>query len=295
MKYYLDTEFIEGPQTKRFLGINIGQTKPTIDLISIALVAEDGREYYAVSKDFNLYDAWNRYQWEQTGRLDLPGINRSICKRYWIRENVLMPIFFDFAVKDFENAHYKDERYRYHMPVDLELFKNVWGNDYKWFCKLIAKYGKPNEQIAAEICSFVNPDLGFHIEGYNVSDLKKPSHPTYQHFQKHNVGLHDNHFVAQPDFYAYFADYDWVVFCWLFGKMNALPKGFPQYCRDLKQVLDEKAIEKLVNIHPNRWPDLQHAIDYLKAKPNYPKKANEHTALPDARWNKQLHEFINHL
>ena len=56
MKYFLDTEFIEGNQ-KRFFG----KTKPTIDLISIGMVAEDGREYYAISKDFNLKEAWNRY------------------------------------------------------------------------------------------------------------------------------------------------------------------------------------------------------------------------------------------
>ena len=52
MKYFLDTEFLEGTQKKWF-----GQTKPTIDLISIGIVCEDGREYYAISKDFNLKEA----------------------------------------------------------------------------------------------------------------------------------------------------------------------------------------------------------------------------------------------
>lgn len=40
-----------------------------------------------------------------------------------------------------------------------------------------------------------------------------------------------------PEFWGYYADYDWVVFCWIFGKMIDLPKGFPMYCRDLKQSL----------------------------------------------------------
>ena len=44
MNYYMDTEFLEGPQPKKFLGIKYGETKPTIDLISIGIVAEDGRE-----------------------------------------------------------------------------------------------------------------------------------------------------------------------------------------------------------------------------------------------------------
>ena len=36
MNYFLDTEFLEGTQKKLF-----GQSKPTIDLISIGIVAED--------------------------------------------------------------------------------------------------------------------------------------------------------------------------------------------------------------------------------------------------------------
>lgn len=40
---------------------------------------------------------------------------------------------------------------------------------------------------------------------------------------------------AKPEFWAYYADYDWVVFCWLFGSMVDLPKGWPMFCRDLKQ------------------------------------------------------------
>ena len=54
MKYFLDTEFLEGTQKKRFLGIPYGDTLNTIDLISIGIVAEDSREYYAISKEFNL-------------------------------------------------------------------------------------------------------------------------------------------------------------------------------------------------------------------------------------------------
>jgi hypothetical protein len=60
MNYYLDTEFIEGQQSRLF-GIPT-KSLPTIDLISIGIVSQDGREYYAVSKDFNLKEAWNRNQ-----------------------------------------------------------------------------------------------------------------------------------------------------------------------------------------------------------------------------------------
>ena len=46
MKFWFDTEFIEDGRT--------------IDLISIGMVAEDGRQYYAVSSEF---DSNNASQW----------------------------------------------------------------------------------------------------------------------------------------------------------------------------------------------------------------------------------------
>ena len=48
MKYFLDTEFIEGFHKPLF-----GKKRHFIDLISIGIVCEDGREYYAVSNEFN--------------------------------------------------------------------------------------------------------------------------------------------------------------------------------------------------------------------------------------------------
>jgi hypothetical protein len=65
-KIFLDTEFLEGKQKIRipFTNISIGETKPIIDLISIGLVREDGSNYYAISKDFNLKEAWERHDVE---------------------------------------------------------------------------------------------------------------------------------------------------------------------------------------------------------------------------------------
>ncbi len=71
-----------------------------------------------------------------------------------------------------------------------------------------------------------------------------------------------------PEFWGYYADYDWVVFCWLFGSMIALPKSWPMYCKDLKQLLDELNIDKI------------------------PDPINEHNALADAIWNEKLHQHI---
>ncbi len=78
----------------------------------------------------------------------------------------------------------------------------------------------------------------------------------------------------KPVFYGYFADYDWVVFCHLFGRMIDRPSGFPAYCRDLKQMMDENGLTQ-------EWK-----------KENCPDPINEHNALADARWNMQLHREI---
>jgi hypothetical protein len=47
----------------------------------------------------------------------------------------------------------------------------------------------------------------------------------------------------EPEFWAYYADYDWVALCQLFGTMMDLPDGWPMYCRDLKQLLDDRRLE----------------------------------------------------
>lgn len=77
-------------------------------------------------------------------------------------------------------------------------------------------------------------------------------------------------FVGEaPEFWAYYADYDWVVLCQLFGTMMDLPKGWPMYCRDIKQLCDSLGNPKL---------------------PEQTGKA--HDALADAMWNRQAYDFL---
>jgi len=260
MKYYLDTEFIEGPQRRRFLGIHYANTKPTIDLISIGIVAEDGREYYEISKDFNLKEAWNRYQLEPDNKVGARiGCLPNQKKVYWIRGNVLKPIFDELILKESNEVFDSYER-QFLFNVSKDCIP-VCGNDftYKNFKALINKYGKTNNEIAEEIVSFTR----------NYSENK-------------------NEIWDKPEFYAYYADYDWVVFCWIFGKMIDLPKGFPWYCRDLKQILDEKQSELIKN-HGNI------NVVQIKEFDGYPKQTNEHNALDDAKWNKALHNFLDNI
>jgi hypothetical protein len=262
MKYFIDTEFLEGPQ-KTFWG----QTKPTIDLISIGIVAEDGREYYAISKDFNLREAWNRYDLKpNTGMGDAN--NLPPTKVYWIRNNVIKTIWEDLSDKEYHLTS------QYGVEHPFYSDKNFTYREVK---RLIGKYGKTNNQIAQEIVCFVNNTGIKHIP------FDPMKHPPFQDKW------------SEPEFYAYYADYDWVAFCWLFGKMMDLPKGFPMYCRDLKQMIDEVVQRSWKDVEDITYGHEGYTLESLKKRPEYPKQSNEHNALDDARWNKKLHDFLNNL
>ena len=135
------------------------------------------------------------------------------------------------------------------LHFELGVFKN-----------LIEIYGKTNKQIADQIKMFTLPDGKLNKHGY----------------------------LDDPEFYAYFADYDWVVIAQLFGKMMNLPEGFPFYCRDLKQSFDMTASKLFFKANPKS------AQMQLKASQMYPiQTTGLHVALEDAKWNKKLYTFLN--
>jgi len=210
MKYYLDTEFHEGFHKPLF-----GKKRHFIDLISIGIKAEDGREYYAISNEFNPKDADD-----------------------WVKKNVLAKL-----PSNYFNGYNVDE----------------------------AKLWKSNAQIAQEIFEFCTQD---------TLSIEKA-----RFYNKNYNGI---------EFYAYYADYDWVLFCSLFGRMIDLPKGFPMYCKDLKQILDDKADEKIMEIENKIEGKTRFELSLEKIKSHYayPEPTDEHDALADAKWNFDLYKFI---
>jgi hypothetical protein len=312
MKYFLDTEFLEGTQDQRFLGFKLEKvlkyitgilltplifyvsqisylllipisiiyaaacffidklkfnTKNTIDLISIGIVSEDSREFYEVSKDFNLKEAWNRFQIDEIWQ---DGIGTQ-KKTYWIRDNVLLPIYKELHNKSMDDKDFiKNHLYSYARPFS-----------YSQLNVLINWYGKTNKQIANEIVEFVYGESD-NLDG--LSPLQESQ--KYEHYDKSKT----------PEFYAYFADYDWVVFCWLFGKMIDLPKGFPKYCKDLKQMLDNKA-KNYDDRFMNGSEIFKTKLSYIKNKSTYPiqDKETQHNALDDAKWDLKLYNFLKSL
>jgi hypothetical protein len=219
MKFFLDTEFIEGIRKPLF-----SRRRHFIDLISIGIVAENGKSYSAICSE---------YDYSKASR--------------WVKSNVIIPLYQDTV--------HGDQRHIYNF-YDFHLF-----------------FGKKKKQIVEEIKEFVYSQVNVQWK-WNAINQKVPEK------------------VFDPiDFYAYFGDYDWVAMCGLFGTMMDLPMGFPMYCRDLKQMLDETAnnlSEKLVEEDAY----FETKLLYLKEHALYPKQENEHNALDDAKWNYLLYCFI---
>ena len=71
--------------------------------------------------------------------------------------------------------------------------------------------------------------------------------------------------------------------------MIDLPKGFPMYCIDLKQEI-ERLNEELGYNRDDKEKSYK-----LQEKPNYPKQTNEHNALADAIFCRDLYKFLNTL
>lgn len=197
-KYFLDTEFHE--RSLNLLGNNFENN--TIELISIGIVREDGKELYAVSKDFDI---------------------EQVFENDWLLTNVLSGILNDMK-KDYlkkpYNAQFKSKE------ENLELAKF-----------LINSFALSNEEIKHQILDFIGEDI-------------------------------------KPEFYAYYASYDWVIFCWLFGRMIDLPPRYPMYPADLKQMMDAKGLD-------SEWK-----------RANCPDPKGGHNALVDAKWNLKLFNAI---
>ncbi len=183
MKIYYDTEFIEDGQT--------------IELISIGLVADDGREYYAVRSEID--------QWTPEGSEKL---HKRISGHQWLMENVVP-----------------------HLPLNKPPART--DNSWIWSLDRSSLLVKPRWVIANEVREFILS-------------------------------------VPDRELWAWYAAYDHVALCQLWGPMIRLPDGIPMWTNDLKQ-----EAQRLGN-------------------PEVPKQdaAGEHNALADARYNREIAAFL---
>jgi hypothetical protein len=204
LRYFLDTEFNEEGDAER----------PTITLISIGIVAEDGRELYAVNENAHPSD----------------------CNS-WVRTNVWPNLYFG------QSFH----------------FSTAW-------CKEDQEYVGTSKEHP--FLSHLAPTEIAAMDGIKllVNDVQREQYSRSRGEIRNEIEA----FIGDdqtPEFWGYFSDYDWVVFCWLWGAMLNLPKNFPKYCLDLKQRAWELGV---------------------KPKDLLPACEGEHNALIDARWNREL-------
>ena len=178
--------------------------------------------------------------------------------------------------KDFDlDAAWKDNFVREHvlrkLHSELAAKVDTYGKTYcsdlfapftkKSLSRLLSWYGKTRKEIAGDILWFVYGQAIYDGEGLDGLDADV------------NWWLKEN----QLEFWAYYADYDWVLFCSLFGELSDKPEGFPYFCNDLMQIM-----------HSNKLDE-----NWLAA--NCPEPDNEHHALADALWNKDLYEALHSL
>lgn len=113
MLYFLDTEFIENGQT--------------IDLISIGIISDDGREYYAINKNYNFIEADK-----------------------WVRENVLKPIGLDYGLLEKFELNLESGLFE-----KLESKRNETLTEREKLYKQNKKYIKSKTFIKEEILKFL--------------------------------------------------------------------------------------------------------------------------------------------
>jgi hypothetical protein len=73
----------------------------------------------------------------------------------------------------------------------------------------------------------------------------------------------------QPEFWAYYAAYDWLCLCQLFGRMLDVPQDWPNFVNDIQSLRSWKGV---------RDQPIQTEV--------------AHHALHDARWNMQFFDHI---
>ena len=94
-----------------------------------------------------------------------------------------------------------------------------------------------------------------------VPHLPPPSSPLW--VPRKQIGADLVEFVGddpKPEFWGYYADYDWVLVAQLFGRMLDLPPHFPKLCLDVKQLIKDRGVTPP------------------------PQLAGHHDALADAAW-----------
>lgn len=148
-----------------------------------------------------------------------------------------------------------------------------------WFDTEFCEGGKTIELISIEM---VREDgATYHAEVFDAVEIASKNEWLKSNVRPHLIGMNNNKKIIaketikfagdKPEFWAYYADYDWVVLCQLYGRMIDLPALWPMFCMDVKQ------------------------FAAMEGNPRLPKQFGiEHHALADALHTKLMWKFLMH-
>lgn len=224
-------------QNKFFFDTEFIEKRGSIQLISIGIVMEDGSTFYMENTDFNPFEADE-----------------------WVIKNVIHKLSMNWWSSDCWRKFIPD---RNAVSVETKADpKLILDFDWTRETQLIPKNTGNNFYGVANM-AYIALHLDRFFKAYMERQVIERSTETYKP-------------ISFGEFkpYAYFADYDWVNLCWIFGRMIDKPDYLPMYCTDLKQMMDECGLDK-------EWK-----------RKNHPDPENAHNALVDANWNKDLYFSI---
>jgi len=129
--------------------------------------------------------------------------------------------------------------------------------------------GEDASEIYIELTLTANHTARIHDDPWMMENVVPYLNKVERQYSKEEAAEKIDAFIDDtPEFWGYYADYDWVCLCQLFGGMLKLPERFPMLCMDLQQW----------------W------LMFGGTKPPDPK--SEHHALADARWNLDFYKAL---
>ena len=146
------------------------------------------------------------------------------------------------------------------IPISLGIVSAHDGRELHLVCSdNVRNFEKLNAELTA---------AGYDGDSWIEENVMPKLPPREEWLSRSECAEKIAHFIAgtNPQFWAYYAAYAWVCFCWFCDKrMIDLPPGWPRFCFDLKQIMADRGID----------------LERLSMPRHL---ARHHNALEDARW-----------
>ena len=205
MNYYFNTQFYTSKETLQHesAGLTKNFTMDITTLISIGITNGRGRDYTAISSEFDVDRAW---------------------KDDYIRKSVLRDIYEEYR--------------RTSNNPDINNLSWIWS--LETMIKIIRLVGKPNHKIVREIQAYLL-DSELDLDGETMVTLGSKWEAVI-HFQGVENEIRDDA-LSDVKSNGYYTHQSWMNFYQLFGGFFKLPAGMRKYTIDLRSSLTDRPDE----------------------------------------------------